>query len=206
MRYSAHSQEAERAETAGAAGSGEYSGHQLSHLEAVDLSRKNQIGENAGRTPPRAGERDRPVVSEKTWAWRYRDPAGKSAEDQRTKPVDRARAGSEVQRPAGASEAGFRGAADHGDYYGGCREGDAAEARGARGGADQIDGSDDFKSVTGAVTREWWQEKVAQVVPRIPAHHFRFPRAARGASSGARNSHSRGGGLEICDGRDGGKV
>src|SRR5260370_6592522 len=172
MRYSAHSQEAERAETAGAAGSGEYSGHQLSHLEAVDLSRKNQIGENAGRTPPRAGERARPVVSEKPWAWRYRAPAGKSAEDQRTKPVDRARAGSEVQRPAGASEAGFRGAADHGDYYGGCREGDAAEARGARGGADQNHGRDDFKRVTGAVTREGGPKKGGQVGPRLSTHTF----------------------------------
>jgi len=33
-----------RAETLGAAGSGQYFGHQLSHLEAVDLPRENQVG------------------------------------------------------------------------------------------------------------------------------------------------------------------
>jgi len=57
--------------------------HQLSHLEAMDLPRKDQVGENTRRAPSRAGERDRPPVSEEAGARGHRDAAGKSAEDQR---------------------------------------------------------------------------------------------------------------------------
>src|SRR5260370_38917137 len=103
MRYSANSEEADRAEAFGGAGSGEYSGHQLSHLEAVDLPRKNQIGEDARRAPPRAGERDRPAVSEKAGARGHRDAAGKFAEEQRAKPTRRGVGGDENRRTASAA-------------------------------------------------------------------------------------------------------
>src|SRR6266852_7432972 len=143
MRYSAASQEADRAEALGAAGSGEYSGHQLSHLEAVDLPRQAQIGENPWRAPPRAGERDRPPVSKEAGARRYRVAARKFPEDQRAQSADRARGGDQIQRAAGAGHAGDRGAAYYLDHYGGCGEGVAVEAGGAGRGADQVDRSND---------------------------------------------------------------
>src|SRR5260370_11534134 len=155
MRYSANSEEADRAEAFGGAGSGEYSGHQLSHLEAVDLPRKNQVGENARRAPPRAGERDRPAVSEKAGARRHRDAARKSAEDQRAKPADWARVGDQIQRAAGAGHDGDRGAAYNLDHHGGCGEGGAVETRGAGGGADQIGRSNDTESMTKSLTFDW---------------------------------------------------
>src|ERR1700676_3512315 len=120
MQYSADSQETNCAEAIGAAGSGEYSGHQLSHLEAVDLPRKDQVGKDAWWAPPLAGKRDRPAVSEEARARGHRDAAGKSAEDQRAKPVDRARGGDEVQRAAGAGHVGDRGTAYYVDHHGGC--------------------------------------------------------------------------------------
>src|SRR6266404_8652345 len=106
MRYSADSQEAVRAETLGAAGSGQHFGHQLSHLEAVDLPRENQVGENPRRPPPRAGKSNRPSVSKKAEPWGHRDAPRKLPQDQRAKSVDRARAGNKVQRPPGTSKAG----------------------------------------------------------------------------------------------------
>src|SRR5260370_32162209 len=136
MRYSANSEEADRAEAFGGAGSGEYSGHQLSHLEAVDLPRKNQIGEDARRAPPRAGERDRPAVSEKAGARGHRDAPGKFAEDQRAKPADWARGGDQIQRAAGAGHTGDWRAAYYVDHHVGCGEGVAVEAGGAGGGVD----------------------------------------------------------------------
>src|SRR5947208_14847520 len=64
VQYSADSQEADGREAIGAERSSEYPRHQLSHREAVDLPRKNQMAENARRTSPCAGERHRPVISE----------------------------------------------------------------------------------------------------------------------------------------------
>src|SRR5260370_3585457 len=120
MRYSADSQEADRAEALGTAGSRAYSGHQLSHLETVDLPRQDQVGENPRRASPRTGERDRPPVSKEAGARGYRVAARKFPEDQRAKPADRARGGDQIQRAAGAGHAGDRGAAYYLDHYAGC--------------------------------------------------------------------------------------
>src|SRR5260370_21734414 len=117
MRYSAGSQEAHRAEAFGAAGSGAYSGHQLSHLEAVDLPRKNQVGENARRTPPRSGKRDRPPVSKEVEPWGHPDAAREFPEDKRAQSADRARGGWAIQRPASASHTGDRRAAHYLDHH-----------------------------------------------------------------------------------------
>src|SRR3981189_2025959 len=106
MRYSVDSQEADRAEALGAAGSGEYSGHQLSHLEAVDLPRKNQVGEDTRRASPRPGERDRPPFSKKVGTRRPRIPARQFTEDQRAKSADRSRGGHQIQRAAGTGHVG----------------------------------------------------------------------------------------------------
>src|SRR6267378_5687435 len=153
MRYSVDSQEADRAEALGAAGSGEYSGHQLSHLEAVDLPRKNQVGEDPRRASPLAGERDRPPFSKKVGTWRHPIPARQFTEDQRAKPADWTRGGDQIQRAAGTGHSGDRRAAHYIDHYGGCDEGTAVEAGGAGRGADQINGSNDPESMTSAVSR-----------------------------------------------------
>src|SRR5260370_41440566 len=89
---------APRAETSAAAGSGKHPRNQLPHTEAVDLSRKNQDGKDAGRTSPRAGERDRPHDSHKIAARGYWLAAAEFPEDQRAQSVDWAGGGGQVQR------------------------------------------------------------------------------------------------------------
>src|SRR5229473_6383284 len=148
MIYSADSQEANRAEALGAAGSREHSGHQLSHIEAVDLPRKNQVGENARWAPPCSGGRNRPPVSEEVESRRHRIEARQPAEDQRTKPIDRARGSHEIQRTVGSSHSGHRRAAHYLHHHGGCGEGAAPKAWRARRGADQINRSDDPSGMT----------------------------------------------------------
>src|SRR5260370_34694223 len=88
---------APRAETSAAAGSGKHPRNQLSHPEAVDLSRKNQDGKDTGRTSPRAGERDRPYDSHKIAARRSCVAAAEFPEDQRAESVDRAGGGGQIQ-------------------------------------------------------------------------------------------------------------
>src|ERR1700730_17387201 len=146
MRYSAGPWRT-LAEATAATRGGKHSRNQLSHPEAVDLPRQNQDRENAGRASSRAGERDRPVDSQEAATRGYRIAPRTFQKDQRAKSIDRARAGYQVQRFAGAGDAWFRGAAHHCDHHRGCSEGNALEARGARGGADQIHGSDDSAGV-----------------------------------------------------------
>src|SRR6266576_6495549 len=124
------------AEALGSAGSREHLGRQLSHLEAVDLPRKDKIGEDPGRAPPRAGKRNRPPVSEEVGPRGHRSAARKFPEDQREKPADWPRGGHQIQRPAGAGDHGDWGAAHYLDHHGGCRQGAAVEARGTSGGTD----------------------------------------------------------------------
>src|SRR2546429_4162086 len=127
---------ADGAEALGSAGSREHLGRQLSHFEAVDLPRKDKIGEDPGRAPPRAGKRNRPPVSEEVGSRGHRSAAGNFPEDQREKPADWPRGGHQIQRPAGAGDHGDWGAAHYLDHHGGCRQGAAVEARGTSGGAD----------------------------------------------------------------------
>src|SRR5467141_1209989 len=168
MRYSADSQEADRAEASGTAGSGQRSRHQLSDLEAVDLPRKDQVGKDTRRASPRAGERDRPPVSQKAELREHRNAAWKFSEDQRAQPIDRARGGDKVQRAARAGHSGNRRTAHHLDHYRGCCKGAEVKAWRKGRGPDQIDRSNDFESVT----RDSWKDKMARVVPRIPAGHI----------------------------------
>ena len=128
MRYSVCSQEADRAEAFGAAGSREYPWHQLSDPQAVDLPRKNQIGEDARRSSPRARKRDRPDVSQETESRGHRNATREFPEDQRPQPADRARGGDQIQRAAGAGHYGYRRAAHYVDYHGGRGEGAPPEA------------------------------------------------------------------------------
>src|SRR6266436_9755292 len=148
MIYSADSQEANRAEAIGAAGSREHSGYQLSDVEAVDLPRKNQVGENARWAPPCSGGRNRPPVSEEVESRRHRIEARQPPEDQRTKPIDRARGSHEIQRPACSSHSGHRRTAHYLHHHGGCGEGATPKAWRARRGADQINRSDDPSGMT----------------------------------------------------------
>src|SRR5713226_1511944 len=171
---SAESQEADRAEAFGAAGSRKHPGHQLSHAEAVDLPRKNQVGKNARGAPPRAGERNRPPVSEKAESRGHRIEARQLTEDQRTKPADRARCRHQIQWPACAGHFGHRRAAYYFHHHGRRGEGASTEARRACRGADQINRSDDPESLTG----EPWNDNLARVVPRPSTHSFRFPSPA----------------------------
>src|SRR5260370_27587460 len=113
MIYSADWQEADRAETLGAAGSREHSGYQLSHVEAVDLPRKNQVGENARWAPPSSGGRNRPPVSEEVESRRHRIEARQPTEDQRTKPIDRAPGSHETQPTDVSSHTGHLEAAPY---------------------------------------------------------------------------------------------
>src|SRR2546428_12171592 len=170
MQYSAYSQGADRAEAARAAGSGQHSRHQLSHLEAVDLPRKDQVGKGARGPPSRAGERDRPTVSQKAEPRGRRNAAWKFSQDQRAQPADRARGGDQVQRAARTGHAGDRRAAYYLHHYSRCCEGATVKAWGKGRGPGQIDRSDDFENLT----RDSWKDKLAHVVPRIPAHHMRF--------------------------------
>src|SRR6266850_7446361 len=142
--YSVQPSEVCFAEAAGAARSGEHFGHQLSHLEAVDLPREAQVREDAGRAPSRSGERDRPHDPEKTGTRRYRNTAWQFPQDQRAQSADRTRAGSEVQRPAGPDSDGDWRAAYHGNYHRRCGQRDAAEDRRASSGSREIDRGDDF--------------------------------------------------------------
>jgi len=103
--------------------------------------------------PSRAGERDRPPVSEEAGARGHRDAAGKSAEDQRRNQL--------IGRVVAINSAGCwrrsrgdRRAAYYLDHHGGCGEGIAAEARGPGRGADQINRSNDPEGVT-STTSDW---------------------------------------------------
>src|SRR6266853_4000146 len=197
MRYSAHSQEAERAEAFGAAGSREYPGYQLSHPEAVDLPRKNQVGEDARRSSSRAGKRDRPDVSQETESRGYRNAAREFPQDQRPKPADRTRGGHQIQWTARAGHYGDRRAAHYVDYHSGRGQGAAAEARRPGRRPQQINRSNDIESVISDKPTK----SLAHVVPRHSAHFFCFPCLVRSASSRKRNPHSSSGGLEFCNGR-----
>src|SRR5258708_15613382 len=139
---------AQRAETSDAAGSGKHTRNQLSHPEAVDLSRKNQDCKDTGRTSPRAGERDRPYDSHKIAARRYCVAAAEFPENQRAESVDRAGDGGQVQRAPRSSEISHWRTADHLNHHGGRRERDAAEAGRSRGSADQVNRSHDFAGMS----------------------------------------------------------
>src|SRR6266850_2303803 len=142
--YSVQPSEVCFAEAAGAARSGEHFGHQLSHLEAVDLPREAQVREDAGRAPSRSGERNRPHDPEKTGTRRYRNTAWQFPQDQRPQSTDWTRVGREVQRPAGADPARDWRAAYHGHHHRRCSQRDAAESRRASSGAGEVHRGDDF--------------------------------------------------------------
>src|SRR5215831_14563068 len=130
--------ERDRAKTVVASRSREYFGNQLSHAEAVDLSRQNPHRQNSGWPSSRSRKRNRPPHTQETRARRYRIPSRHLSQDQRPQPTDRPRGGHKVQRPAGASDLGHRRTAHHVHHHRRCRERDAPQGRRARSCSDQV--------------------------------------------------------------------
>src|SRR5262249_26910043 len=122
-------------------------GHQLSHAQAMDLPREDQVGENPRWPPPRARKRDRPLDPEEAGAWKRRDAARKFPEDQRAQSIDWPRPRSEVQRFACSDSIGNRRTVYYRHHHRGCRKGDALEGRGACCGAREINRGNDSPSL-----------------------------------------------------------